>query len=160
MSLCSFAQRLLCLSSSVLMNKCISSDNCNETENSSRDKDMTYLSWNLHCKDTVPKIGNIYSQKRNCATTVPIPTFMFLWEIYIFPWLVGSLTDTWMWKLGLGPRNSFSRNTSIEISLQCDANASCMCVFFTFAHFFVPTTTKLGKCKMVVTSKKMQYECN
>ncbi len=38
-----------------------------------------------HCKDTIPKISNKYSQKRNCVTTVPIPTFMFLWAIYIFP---------------------------------------------------------------------------
>jgi hypothetical protein len=38
-----------------------------------------------HCKDTIPKIWNKYSQKRNCVVTVPIPIFMFLWAIYIFP---------------------------------------------------------------------------
>jgi hypothetical protein len=32
-------RRLLCLSTSVLMNKCSSSDNCNENENCSRDMD-------------------------------------------------------------------------------------------------------------------------
>ncbi len=57
----------------------------------------------------------------------PISAFMCLWEIYIFPCSVclfcnrkicgpilgiyKSLTDTWMWKLGLRPRNSFSGNT-------------------------------------------------
>jgi len=39
----------------------------------------------MHCKDTKPKIWNKCSQERNCAATVQIPTFMFLWAIYIFP---------------------------------------------------------------------------
>jgi hypothetical protein len=72
------------------------------------------------------EIRNKYSQKRICAATVPIPTLMFLWAIYIFPWsaclfcclkiggpnvgilyICRSLTDTWMWKLGLKSRNHF-----------------------------------------------------
>ncbi len=71
------------------------------------------------------KFETKYSQKRNCAASFPIPTFMFRWAIYIlkrsvclfccrcgpFLGIYKSLTDTWMWKLGLGLRNSFSRNT-------------------------------------------------
>ncbi len=82
----------------------------------------------MHCKDTIAKkIRNIYSKKRNCAATVPIPTFMFLCAIYIFSKSIcifccrkiggpileiyKSVTDTWMWKLGPRPRNSQKRNT-------------------------------------------------
>jgi hypothetical protein len=66
---------------------------------------------------------------------VPMSTFMCMWAIYIFPGsvhifscsrigrpIVGifkSLTDTWMWKLGLRPCNSFSGNTYIEFSVLC-----------------------------------------
>ncbi len=75
----------------------------------------------------------MYSQKWNCyfqnriiMFCLPFPTIIYLWEIYIFPGsaclfcnrkicgsileIYKSLTDTWMWKLGLRPRNSQKRN--------------------------------------------------
>ncbi len=86
----------------------------------------------------------MYSQKWNCSFQnriitfcfpVPkIPTLIYLWEMYIFPGSVclfccreicgpilgiyKSLTDTWMWKLGLRLRNSQKRNTKMGFSLQ------------------------------------------
>jgi hypothetical protein len=74
----------------------------------------------------------IYSQKWNCAASLftkqkynvclPIPTLIYLLEIYVYISRIGlsiwcsqicgsilgiykQLTDTWMWKLGLRPRN-------------------------------------------------------
>ncbi len=68
----------------------------------------------IYC--TVPKFRVMYSQKWNCADSFPVPIFMFLWVIYIFPGSISlfgcrkidklilgiykSPTDTWMWKLG------------------------------------------------------------
>ncbi len=89
----------------------------------------------VHCKDTILKIRNKYSQKSNCSAPVPISTFMCMWAIYIFQRSIclfccrkicgpileiyKSLTDTWMWKLGLRSRNSQKRNTLMGFSLQC-----------------------------------------
>jgi hypothetical protein len=64
----------------------------------------------------------------------PISTFMCLWAIYIgisrisphiscsrigrsIVGILKPLTDTWMWKSGLRPRNSFSGNICLELSV-------------------------------------------
>ncbi len=90
---------------------------------------------------------NCYFQNRIIMSCLPIPTLIYLWEIYIFPGFVGlfcyreicgqilgtnkSLTDTWMWKLGLRPRNSQKRNTQMGCSLQCHSwSLPCEAVLF------------------------------
>ncbi len=82
-----------------------------------------------------------YFQNRNIMFCLPIPTLIYLWEIFIFPVSVClfccsqicgpilgiSLKDTWMWKLGLRPRNSQKRNTEMGFSLQCRALQQGIC---------------------------------
>jgi hypothetical protein len=95
--------------------------------------------WDQPLQCTATKISFMYSFSGNFS--VPIATFMCLWAIYTFPGSAGlsphiscsrkgrlivgickQLTDTWMCKLGLWPRNSFSGNICFEFgigSLQC-----------------------------------------
>ncbi len=70
---------------------------------------------------------NSYFQNRIIMFCLPVPTLIYPWEICIFPGSVclfccrkicepilgiyKSLTDSWIWKLGLRPRNSQKMNT-------------------------------------------------
>ncbi len=58
-----------------------------------------------HCKDTVPKIGEKYFQKGNCAASFPISTFIYLWAVCLLSsskiggpilGIYKSLTDVWI----------------------------------------------------------------
>jgi hypothetical protein len=50
-----------------------------------------------------------------------------------------SLTDTWMWKLGLRPQNSFPGNICFEISVFC----LCSALWITFLKYFTGSWAKL-----------------
>jgi hypothetical protein len=89
-----------------------------------------------HCKDAIPKIRKkIFPEKELRGLSPNFYIHVSVSNLYIFPQSVclfccrkicgpileiyNSLTDTWMWKLGLRPHNSFSGNTLMGFSLQC-----------------------------------------
>jgi hypothetical protein len=94
-------------------------------------------------------------------------SFMCMWAIYIFPRSVclfccrricgpilgiyKSLTDTWMCKLGLTPRNSFSGNTYMGFPLQC-ASSQCECVLI-----FISTPVLFNSCSVLVHEDCTEY---
>ncbi len=92
------------------------------------DKGLTYI------KYTATAIPFIYSFSGNCAASasnfdihVSVGDFIFPGSVHIFPQnrqthrgnIYNSLTDTWMWKLGLRPRYSFSGNICFKFSAFC-----------------------------------------
>ncbi len=85
---------------------------------SSRQVLIVYILYG-HCKDTIPKIRNKYSQKRNCAASVPISTFMCLWAIYIFPWLVCLFCWREIWSWGTEATQFLFWEFIMRFSLQC-----------------------------------------
>ncbi len=119
-----------------------------------------------HCKDTVPKIRNKHSQK--IAATVPISTFMCLWAIYIFPRSVclfccrkicgqilrmnKSLTETWMWKLGLRGR-SVPRKGIHKWDFRC--RALWTMIFVYWQHFSFNIIYFLYTCRGIAILPKI-----
>ncbi len=95
----------------------------------------------LHRKEPILKIRNKYSQKRNCAPRGHSPNFhmnVSVGDLYIPPLICltccrkicgpilgihKSLTDTWVWKLGLRPLNS---QKGMGFSLQCRASGKLL----------------------------------
>ncbi len=89
----------------------------------------------VRLRRTATKIPLLNSQERNCAAWVQISIFMCLRAIYTFQGsvhifscsrigrpIVGRnklLKETWMWKLGLRPCNSFYGNICFEFSVLC-----------------------------------------
>ncbi len=83
---------------------------------------------------TATAIPIIYSFPGNSAASAPVSTFMSVSDLYIprigphisssrkgrpTVRIYNSLTDTWMWKLGLRPRYSFSGNICFKFSAFC-----------------------------------------
>ncbi len=97
---------------------------------------------------TATNIPFMYSQKRKCATSVPISTFMCLCERFIYSQgrsafccrkicgpmveIYKSPNDTWTWKLGLRPRNSFSWNICFEFSVLCLCSVGICMAYFSY----------------------------
>ncbi len=75
------------------------------------EKELRGLSPNFHVLVSVSDL-HIYSQDRTTQFSCSRIGRLIV-GIY------DSLTDTWMWKLGLRPRNSFSANISFEFSVLC-----------------------------------------
>jgi len=114
---------------------------------------------------TATAIPFIYSFSGNSAASAPISTFMCRWAIYIFPGSVynisssrtgrpivgiyNSLTDTWMWKLGLRLRYSFSGNICFQFSAFCLCSVCFLLnanyhVFFYKSVYLVPSFETRG----------------
>ncbi len=87
----------------------------------------------------IPRNGPHISFSRNCSSIVGI---------------YNSLTDTWMWKLGLRPRYSFSGNICFQFSafFLCSGETTSPCKPLIETHNILSTTSKLERLFFSVLS--------
>ncbi len=134
-----------------------------------------------HCKDTIPKIRNKYSQKWNWAASFQLSSFMLLWAIYILYWVFPQSvcicfrkinrwtdrrnTDTWMWKLGLRPRSFFSGNTELLTLMWLKLvrniiEAFSMSSLFVWKKFYNNPRGKKGDFRKVTNKLQFEKHCS
>ena len=96
-------------------------------------RDVVYLGWpiaplfmRIRVERMRKNTGSAESQFPHscvCERIILWWVCLFCWRKYVDLWpilgIYKSLTDTWMWKLGLRPRYSQKRNTWVGFSLQC-----------------------------------------
>ncbi len=114
----------------------------------------------------IPYVGIARPQSQFLHSRVLWARNIFPRSVHIFPAsridrsiveIYKSLTDTWMWKLGLWPRNSFSGNICFEFSvlvlcsvLQGNTEKYCSVCKVCLVQLFSSTVCKLMSCAILL----------
>ncbi len=122
----------------------------------------------VQCYATLQRQFRLYIPFLGIARPQPQFPVMYLWVIYISPGSVyfyisssrtgrpivgiyNSLTDTWMWKLGLRPRYSFSGNICFKFSAFCLCSAQA-------GHQVISTTLATSQRKLWDSLQNITYK--